>query len=118
MIKIFSDSRYKIDKKLIKKKAEIYLEKIGLTLSENINIVFTGMRKMKHIAVVYKKEHTALPVLSFSYINDDISHDEDKTIGEVFICYPQAVLLAVQRDKKVNDVIIDLVEHGISNIVS
>jgi len=39
-------------------------------------------------------------------------------IGEVVICYPQAVLLAAERDKKVEVMMKQLIEHGIKNIFS
>ena len=59
----------------------------------------------------------ALPVLSFTYTNDPESNDEN-IVGEVVICYPQAVLLAAERDKRVEPMIQQLIEHGIQNILS
>ena len=91
---------------------------------------------------VYKREPEALPVLSFSYITtkkimkqaveidgDTIQHTEltatlptivhdDNLLGEIFICYPQAVLLAAERNKKVDDTLKSLIEHGINNLVN
>ena len=70
---------------------------------------------MKQIATRYKKEPVALPVLSFSYGQPE---KEDVPIGEVFICYPQAILLAAEREKRVDDIISFLVQHGIENILN
>jgi len=104
MINIISPSRYKVNRKKIKD---------AIKIDETINIIFIGKNKMKSIASKYKKEDIALPVLSFSY-------KEKKTIdlptGEIFICYPQAVLLAAERNKRVDDIIITLIKHGIENI--
>lgn len=80
----------------------------GIDSSLTINLVFVGKNKMRKIAAKYKKENVALPVLSFDY---------GEKIGEVFICYPQAVLLAAQRNKKVEEILIYLIKHGIENIL-
>ena len=39
-------------------------------------------------------------------------------LGEVFICFPQAVLLAAERNKRVNDILTWLIEHGLDNLIS
>lgn len=70
---------------------------------------------MKDIALRYKKENIALPVLSFSYLDEE--GDAEKLLGEIFICYPQAVLLASEREKTVNETIVNLVDHGIETII-
>lgn len=104
MINIISSSRYKISRKKIKE---------AISVDENINIVFIGKNKMKSIANKYKRENIALPVLSFSYKDKA----DDIPTGEIFICYPQAVLLAAEREKRVDDMIISLIKHGIENII-
>lgn len=115
MINIISSSRYKIDRKLIKKAVLDILSKYGFPTSALVNIIFVGKKKMKTISAKYKAEDVALPVLSFTY--DDDEKKEDKPIGEIFICYPQAVLLAAEKQKKVDRIILDLVKHGIDNIL-
>lgn len=114
MIMIFSDSRYAIDRSSLKKEAENILRKEGIDESRVLNIVFVGRRKMRHIAKTYKKKDVAFPVLSFSYMNDE---KEKNVIGEIIICYPQVVLLASERDRRVDLMIMRLVEHGIINLI-
>lgn len=82
-----------------------------------LNLAFVGKRKMKDVARTYKGEDVALPVLSFTYLNDPDNATEN-IIGEVVICYPQAVLLAAERNKKVETMLQQLIEHGIRNIFS
>ena len=118
MINIVSSSRYKINRKLVKKTVEESLTSYGLPSNAVVNIVFVGKNKMKTIALKYKKEDVALPVLSFSYINRIKTGESDNFLGEIFICYPQAVLLAAEREKKVDAIILQLIKHGISNILS
>lgn len=80
---------------------------------------------MKQIAKKYKKENLALPVLSFSYLNDSLKPnravffpEKERLIGEVFICYPQAVLIAAKRERKVDSIISELIKHGLDNIIT
>ncbi len=142
MIHIVDSARFRIDRIFVKQTAQAYFEKIGVDKQADLNIIFVGKRKMLYIATVYKREPEALPVLSFSYITtkkimkqaveidgDTIQHTEltatlptivhdDNLLGEIFICYPQAVLLAAERNKKVDDTLKSLIEHGINNLVS
>jgi len=115
MINVFSSSRYKINKRNLEKFAQGQLDKHHVAQNAALNIAFVGKRKMKEVALKYKNENVALPVLSFSYLRDPIS-STDNVIGEVVICYPQAVLLAAERDKRVEPMMNQLIEHGIQNI--
>jgi len=108
MINITTSSRYKINRKKIKE---------TFNIDGVINIIFVGKNKMRLIAKKYKKENLALPVLSFNYDESTIDKNE-KLLGEVFICYPQAVLLSAERNKKVDDTILNLIKHGIENIIN
>ncbi|MCX7881156.1 MAG: rRNA maturation RNAse YbeY [Patescibacteria group bacterium] len=111
MVNIICPSRYKINRPLIKKNLINLFEKKGLPWQTTLNIVFIGKNKMKKLATNYKKEPVALPILSFPY-----NQAEDKLIGEIFICYPQAVLLAAERNKKVDEMINYLINHGFENL--
>lgn len=113
MIQLITPSRYKINRKELKKTvSQILLEK-GVNESQTLNIIFIGRTKMKQVSSAYKDENVALPVLSFPY-NEQINGQ--RLIGEIFICYPQAVLLAAQKNKRVDAMITQLVEHGIENL--
>lgn len=119
MVKIYTSSRYKIDKKKITDKISQYLKERGFTKQYTLNIVIMGRRKMGQIAKKYKQADEALPVLSFSYLGheDKAFKEEDNLIGEVFICYPEVILMAAKREKKVDQMIVSLVEHGIETII-
>jgi len=117
MINIYSSSRYKLNKNNIERFAQQILDAYHVDAASILNIAFVGKRKMKAVALTYKNEDVALPVLSFAYINDPENTTEN-IIGEVVICYPQAVLLAAEREKKVESMMHQLIEHGIQNIFS
>ncbi|OGK34555.1 hypothetical protein A3A93_06105 [Candidatus Roizmanbacteria bacterium RIFCSPLOWO2_01_FULL_38_12] len=114
MINIYGSSRYKINKKGLKKFAQSVLDRYQIGKIANVNIALVGKRKMIELASKYKDENVALPVLSFSYYQDKTT--SDNTLGEVVICYPQAVILAAQREKRVDQMFNTLVEHGIQNL--
>ena len=115
MIHIITSSRYKINRKRIVAYIEELLRTYEVGNDFHLNCIFVGKTKMKSIALRYKKEDVALPVLSFSYKDEPI-HD-DRLLGEVFLCYPQVVLLAAERNKKVEDMIDTMIKHGIENLL-
>ncbi|HLD27190.1 MAG TPA: rRNA maturation RNase YbeY [Patescibacteria group bacterium] len=113
MILIFSHSRFKINRRAIQKSIGEILKKEGRKEKDSLNIIFVGVRKMRQIGLKLKNEKKAYPVLSFSYLNDEMQKD---LIGEIVICYPQAVLLAAEREKRVHAVIMQLIEHGVRSL--
>ncbi len=115
MINIVTTSRYKVEKKHLVSMIQAFLDKHQAGHFD-VNVVFIGKRKMRSIASEYGHGDVAKPVLSFPY-KDSVS-DETGTpmLGEVFVCYPQAVLLAAERDKSVDATIDQLVEHGLHNL--
>lgn len=115
MINIATSSRYKMDRNSLKKQIAEYLSQKGISNTMLVNLVFVGRNKMKQLATTYKKESEALPVLSFSYREE--TADGEQLLGEVVICYPQAVLLAAERNRKVQETIISLIKHGIDNLL-
>lgn len=113
MINIVCSSRYQISRHLIKNKV---ISLLNTTAYENntINIVFVGKNKMRQLCQKYKKEDLALPVLSFPY--HETVNKKENFLGEVVLCYPQVVLLAAERNKKVDNMILKLVQHGLNTI--
>ncbi len=109
MINVIAPSRYKINRKLTRDIAEKALLNLVEKNTTDLNVVFVGKNKMRSIAKHYKNEDVALPVLSFPY--------RDDRLGEVIVCYPQAVLLAAERNKTVDQILKQLLEHGISNLI-
>jgi rRNA maturation RNase YbeY len=115
MINIISSSRYKIERKIIRQYLEEILIENGFSSEYTVNLVFIGRNKMRQISSKYKNEDVALPVLAFPYKGEVV--EGEKIIGEIIICYPQAVLLAAERNKKVNQIINQLSKHGFSNLL-
>ena len=119
MINVISPSRYQINKtSIINDTEKLLLSKYQLKEEYQLNIVFVGIRKIKSVEKHFKKTPQAHPILTLSYINDKYSDNGENLIGEIIICYPQAVLLAAQKEKTVNQMIMQLIDHGLENIFS
>lgn len=120
MIQVFRTSRQPIQTKIITEIADRALEKVLPEPEIDLNVIFVGKRKMRTIASRYKKEDVALPVLTFAYQegeeSQEISHKESTKTGEIFLCYPQIVLLAAEKDKTVDTMIEAMIVHGIENL--
>jgi rRNA maturation RNase YbeY len=116
MITIVSSSRYKINRTRIKGKGESFLLTHELDpVKTNVTIAFVGKNKMRRVSSDYKNEDVALPVLSFSY--NETQEDSTLFLGEILICFPQAILLAAERNKKADDMLDSLIEHGLENLL-
>lgn len=115
MINVVTSSRYTTDRKKIRQLVSEYLNQKGIGNEYILNIVFVGKNKMKTITAKYKHEDQALPVLSFPYKNE--KSEDGRLLGEVIVCYPLALLLAAERSKKVDDMMIYLIKHGIDNLL-
>lgn len=120
MVNLINKGRYKVNKKTILTKLDSILSEQKIGDEYDFTIILVGRRKMKYITEKYKKENETLPVLSFSYPEkiDDSLKDESITRGEIFICYPLAVLLAAEKDTTVDKMLLELSVHGLRNILS
>lgn len=114
MINIVGSSRYQVNRKVLKEQMESLFSQANIEPQQVVNVVFVGKRKMKDIATTYKNEAVALPVLAFPY-NESVN--PDNLMGEIIVCYPQSVLLAAERNKRVEDMIKQLIEHAFKNLL-
>lgn len=115
MINIVSSSRYKVNRQRIRIFIQSVFEKEQINSDQLLNVVFVGKNKMKVYTEKYKNEKETLPILSFKY-NEKLG-DDQVLLGEIVICYPLVILLAAERNKRVDEMINDLVKHGIENLM-
>ncbi len=114
IVTVYSSSRYKINRRLIKAKALEVLSMRGAAADTVLSIAFVGKNKMRTVSQTYKDENEALPVLSFPFKE---KRQDGYFLGEIIVCYPQAILMAAHRSKRVDEVINFLVQHGIENLI-
>lgn len=117
MVSIIAPSRYLVDKKSLKRIAQDFA--LSRQIRGEINIVFVGSRKMKQLSETYMADTLLHPVLTFDYSKDKIGPRAEQNIsGEIVICYPQAVLLAAEKNRQVKVIIEELVQHGLNSLAS
>lgn len=125
MLRIFvtRQSRYPANTKTLKTKVLGVLKEHGVQDAE-VSIALVGERKMRELAKRHLGEKGQLhEVLSFPFIGDDVKTGFPQhprgllQLGEVVVCYPYARKIAIRRSRMMDDVIGELVEHGILHLL-
>ncbi len=115
-ILISKDPRYPLDVKEIRKIAGEVLDEHEITGSVELSIKFVGKRKAKGLNEDYRNKDYIPKVLAFPM--NEKTPEGKKILGDVVVCFPLARKEARQRKRLVNDIIKELLEHGISNLVN
>lgn len=110
-----SGSRYPFGRKAIKEKTNFFLQAFGLDDVE-ISLSVVGTRKSQTLNQQYRDLDKPTSVLSFS-LEEPRGPDGVLRLGDVVVCYPIARQQAAQQKKMMDDVLWELVEHGIKNLV-
>lgn len=113
---IKKDPRYPLDLKKIRQKAKEILTSFGLSDNVELSLYFVGTRKAKELNQTYRKMDYIPEVLSFS-MNEE-GPDGILRLGDVVICFPKARDLAAKRSRMVEEIIAELLEHGIKNLIT
>ena len=122
---IHTDSRYPVNRKIIRKACEETLKKNKAEgLSAEVSVAVVGARKMKDLTKTYLGDNQKHEVLSFAF--EDISQsgkgfvnvpDDILRLGEVVLCWP-AVLSEASRDEvMVDDKVYELTSHGVEHLL-
>jgi len=112
---ISSGSRYPISRLKIKKKVAEVVNRLGLDEIE-VSIAIVGDRKIRQLNQKYRQINEPTDVLSFPF---EEPRDQNRILrlGDIVISYPQARIWAAERNKLVDEVVLELVEHGILHLL-
>lgn len=112
---ITSESRYSINRLRIKQIISDTLGQAGLDDIE-VSVIICGARKIRDLNKTYRQLDESTDVLSFPL---DGSRDPDGILrlGDIIVCYPEAIDEAVIENKMVDDKINELVEHGLKHLM-
>jgi len=121
-ISFYTESRYKVNRKLIRSQVKKTLKEQKITSDVEISISIIGDRKMKDLNKKFRNINKTTDVLSFSQLENPFkftSSSSTKTIylGDVVVSYPQAVTQASQNNILVDDEINNLVAHGLLHLL-
>jgi probable rRNA maturation factor len=118
-IPIYIESRYKVDRKLIKKTVERVLTRKGIVGPTEVSIAIVGSRKMRTLNNTYRQMDRATNVLSFSQMEGEavMMPQNFLVLGDVIVCYPIAIDDAARDNMLVDQKISELVEHGVLHLL-
>lgn len=131
-------SRYPVNRKKIRQFVKDFLLKRSI-FDATIGISIVGERKIKELNEKYLKHEGVTDVLSFPQYEKGSTVDYESTLdptpainehgafvlppsptrnlGDVVVCFPEAVHQAMKRGKMVDDHICSLIEHGLSHLL-
>jgi len=118
MIKVLitKQSNYPVKVTLVKKRLSDFLAKNGIVSDADVSIAIVGEKKMMEIGTKYLKNKKLHSVLSFvpNEAKERFVYPPDGKIylGEIIVCYPQAVREAEAENVLINERVYKLAEHG------
>lgn len=118
-VPIFVESRYKINRKRIKKAVVDLLSKQEVTGEIEVSVAIVGDRKMRELSKKYKNEDKTRSILSFSQTEGDLIESPRNVLrlGDIVLSFPQVINDAAREEKLVDDKVDELVEHGLLHLL-
>lgn len=118
-VPIFVESRYKINRKRIKRKITDILEKNAVVGPVEVSVAIVGDRKMRALSRTYKGEDKTRNILSFSQREGEtIKSKSDKLmLGDIVISFPVVINEASRDEMLVDDKVDELIEHGLMHLL-
>jgi probable rRNA maturation factor len=116
---IFVESRYKVNRKRIKKAIESVIAKNEVASPIEISVAIVGDRKMRQLSKQYKGEDKTRNILSFSQTEGEgiITPSDVLRLGDIVLSYPQVINDAVRDEMLVDDKVDELVQHGLMHLL-
>lgn len=122
-IEIQADSKFPVDRKLIRKRVGDILAEHKLTDKTEVGIFVVGKRKMAELNKMYMKKNGPTDVLSFPLNdpNDDTpfvsAPDGVLRLGDIMVCYSIAIEQAFEKQVMVDEQVVSLIEHGLLHLL-
>lgn len=118
-ILLFVESRYRTNRKRIRKTVLDALKGNGVQGPVEVSIALVGDRKMRELSKKYKGEDKTRNILSFSLAEGEptVLPTDILRLGDIVISYPEVIREAVRDEVLVDDRINMLVEHGLMHLL-
>ncbi len=118
-IPIFVESRYRVNRKRIKKAIFKVLAEHEIKGSVEVSVAIVGDRKMRALSKKYKGEDKTRNILSFSLSEGESTPESNEVLrlGDIVISYPQVIKEASEGEMLVDDKVDELVEHGMLHLL-
>lgn len=118
-ILLFVESRYKVNRKRVKKTALDVLSEHGIKGPAEVSLAIVGDRKMRTLQRKYKGLDTTTNVLTFSLLEGEpsVNPSDILRLGDVVISYPMVIREAAKEEMLVDDKIDELLTHGLLHLL-
>ncbi|MCL5113790.1 MAG: rRNA maturation RNase YbeY [Patescibacteria group bacterium] len=118
-VPIFVESRYKVNRKRIRKHVSNLLNKQEVVGEVEVSIAVVGDRKMRDLSRKYKGEDKTRSILSFSLTEGETSYSLPNvlSLGEIVLSYPEVIEEAAREEMLVDEKIDELIEHGLMHLL-
>ncbi len=118
-VQIFVESRYKVNRKRIKKVVDSVIAKNEVSGPVEVSVAIVGDRKMRELSKKYKGEDKTRNILSFSQTEGEsmAMPNDALRLGDIVLSFPQVINDAVRDEMLVDDKIDQLVEHGLMHLL-
>jgi len=116
---IFVESRYRVNRKRIKRTVENVVAKNEVNASAEVSIAIVGDRKMRELSKKYKGEDKTRNILSFSQTEGETIQlpNDILRLGDIVLSYPEVIKDASRDEMLVDDKVDELVEHGLMHLL-
>ncbi|HEX7042487.1 MAG TPA: rRNA maturation RNase YbeY [Patescibacteria group bacterium] len=116
---LFVESRYKVNRKRIKKIVTDTLKENNVQGPVEVSIAIVGDRKMRDLSKKYKGEDKTRNILSFPLSEGEpvVMPTDKLRLGDIVISYPVLILEAAKEEELVDDRMDMLVEHGLNHLL-
>lgn len=117
---IYVESRYKVNRKRMKKAVDETLSENSVTSPVEVSVAVVGDRKMKALNKKYRNLDKTTNVLSFP-INEGektvIADSNISRLGDIVISYPQVIRESARDEMLVDDKIDQLLKHSMLHLL-
>lgn len=119
-ILLFSESRYSVNRRKIRKAILEILEEQEIHGPVEISVAIVGDRKMRSLNKKFRNLEGTTNVLSFPIMEGKsaiLPPDGILRLGDIIVSFPQAVANAAKKEVMVDEEISELVKHGLRHLL-
>ncbi len=117
-VEFFADSRFRVDRRVVRNAVGELLGQFGMADQPIlIEVTLVGNRKMRQLNRKHREIDKPTDVLSFPLEDHLPGPDGMIHLGDVIVSYPEARHTAFKMNRLVDQVISDLVLHGVKHLL-
>lgn len=116
---IYVESRYKVNRKLIKAAVSSVLEDNSVQSPLEVSIAIVGDRKMRALNKKYRNKEGTANILSFPMSEGEATKLPPGVmhLGDIVISYPMVIKEAAEQEMMVDERVDELVRHGMMHLL-